>query len=68
MISLSLLPLPLSNLRRETALDSRNGSSTAAAVASDETETILALAELCVRALASLADDVVDDVSSQNTM
>jgi len=41
---LTLLPLPLANLCRETTFDSRDGSPTAATVASDETKTVLALA------------------------
>jgi hypothetical protein len=43
--SLTHLPSPLSDLGRETSLDSLDGTSRSAAVASDEVETVLTLGE-----------------------
>jgi hypothetical protein len=63
---LTLLPLSLSDLCRETALDGLNGPSATAAVARDETETVLSLAEFGVGGLARFADDIVNNVASQH--
>jgi hypothetical protein len=67
-LSLTLLPLSLSDLCRETALNGLDGTPTTAAITRDETETVFSLAEFGIRRFARLADDVVDDVTPQNAI
>jgi hypothetical protein len=65
---LTLLPLSLSDLRRETALDGLHTTSATAAIACDEAETILSFAEFSVEILAGFARHVVIDIPSQNAI
>lgn len=55
---LTLLPLALADLGRETSLDGRDGTSRAAGIARHKVESVLALVELRVWGAAGLAGHV----------
>lgn len=57
---LSLLSSSLADLGRETSLDSSDGTSGTARVASDKVKSVLSLVEFGVRRTASFAGDVFD--------
>ena len=57
-IHLTLLSPSLTNLGRETGLDSSNTSSGTAGVASDEVQSVLSLVELSIWRSASFAGDI----------
>ena len=64
-LHLTLLPLPLSDLGRETSLDTSHRTTGSARIASNEVKTILSLVELCVGRAARLARYVLDNVPTQ---
>ena len=61
-------PLPLPDLRRETTLDRRHTPPAPTAVARNEIQPVLALAQLRVRTPARLARDVLHDVPPQHVL
>lgn len=65
---LTLLSPSLADLGGETRLDSRHGSSRAAAVAGNEVETVLSLGKVGVRRAARLAGHVFDDVAAEDVL
>lgn len=56
--NLSLLPLSLSDLGRETSLDGGNGTSGSTRVTCNEVQSVLSFVELCIGRFAGLAGDV----------
>jgi hypothetical protein len=59
ILILTLLSLSLTDLGRETSLDSRYTSSRATRIASNEVQSILSFVELCIRRSACLACHVL---------
>jgi len=68
MLDLTLHPLTLANLGRESRFDGRNRPSRPATIACDKVQPILALAQLCVGRSARLAGHIFDDIAPEHVL